>query len=240
MAAADPVAAVEGGSGSGPRWRWRGGAGSGGSVGTAENSTCRILQYAALDIVAEHCFTREGTAYVSTGTVHVNGLTIESKKISFDPVKRSVHSEGPVDLSIGQLKFFHGPIDWKLPAGNTLDLGQFQMDSFGGKLYGFPLKGGADVKLVRGAIEIPVTVGLPSVLGGVTAQVTVRADNLAGVHARELTLAVGDAPLGPLELKKVSFSYDPENDSWSGGGNADPASTAAGPVVDGQHRVLPR
>jgi len=184
----------------------------------ATTEACRVFQFGPVDVKADACLTRDGTTFVAKGAVHVNGLTIAGAEVRFDPVARTVKSVGAVDLLAGTAKFFHGSIDWQLPKGNTLDLGSFDMEQFGAKLEGFPLAGSADVKLVRGAVEIPITVKMPKLLGGITAAVTLRADNLAGVHLRELKLSIGDAPLGPLELKNVEFSYNPDDDAWAGGG----------------------
>ena len=86
----------------------------------------------------------------------------------------------------------------------------------GGDLLGFPLKGSAEIKFRGGGVEIPLHLGLPALFGGVTGDLTVRADNVAGVHLRDLHVKVGDALIGPLEIKDLRFDYDADKQSWAG------------------------
>jgi hypothetical protein len=181
-----------------------------------EDQRCKILQFAALDILGDACLTQEKGVFVARGSVSVNGLKLAGTEIRFDPKELTVKSTGPVDVSIGPSKLFKGTINWKLPKTNVFDLGKLDVSQLGTKLFGFGLKGDVDVKLVRGAVEVKTHLGMPGVLGGITADVTLRADNLAGLHARELWVRFPSAKLGPLELADVEFNYNPEEDGWGG------------------------
>jgi hypothetical protein len=216
----DPGNPGGGGSGGGGT----GGGGTGGGTSTTptpppnpQDQRCKILQFAALDILADGCLTQEKGVFIARGGVSVNGLKIAGGELRFDPKELTVKSTGPVTVTVGATQLLKGvKLDWKLPKTNTFDLGALNVGALGSKLFGFGLKGDVDVKLVRGAVEIKSHLGMPGVLGGITADVTLRADNLAGLHMRELWVRFPSAKLGPLELADVEFNYNPEEDAWGG------------------------
>ena len=146
----------------------------------------------------------------------VNGLSLAGAEIRFDPTKLKVTSTGPVDISIGATKLFHGAIDWTIPKGNVFPLGDLDVGKLGSKVFGFKLVGDADVQLVRGAVEVHASIGLPDLLGGVSAALVMRADNIAGLHVRELHFGFSTAKLGPLELADAALGYDADANLWSG------------------------
>ena len=180
-------------------------------------NACKVLQFAAVDVVADSCLTFKDGVFTAKGSVKVNGMEIAGAEVSFDPGKRIVKSKGPVTLSLGTTTIFKGSIDWKLPSGNSVKLPSISVPKGLGKLFGFKVEGSADIKLVNGAVEIPLHLGLPKILGGVSGDVTVRADNLSGIHLHELHAKVGRAVLGPVTLENVEFTYNPDEDRWSGG-----------------------
>ncbi|WP_445149390.1 hypothetical protein [Baekduia sp. Peel2402] len=184
-----------------------------------EDRRCRVLQLAALDVVADACFERDGTAFVAKGGVHVNGMDIAGASIRFDPTKLKVTSTGPVNISVGKtspIKLFSGTIDWTVPKGNIFPLGDIDVGKVGSKVFGFKFVGSADIKLVRGAVEISGNVGLPKLLGGVTANLVLRSDNIASLHVRELKFGFSLAKLGPLDVADASLGFDPDGGLWSG------------------------
>jgi hypothetical protein len=184
-----------------------------------EDKRCRVLQMAALDVVADACFEADGTALVAKGGVHVNGMDLVGASIRFDPTKLKVTSTGPVSISVGKtkpVKLFNGTIDWTVPKGNIFPLGSIDVGKVGSSVFGFKLVGDADVKLVRGAVEIAGNVGLPKLLGGVTADIILRSDNIASLHVRELKFGFSLAKLGPLDIADASLGFDPDGSKWSG------------------------
>ena len=184
-----------------------------------EDKRCRVLQMAALDIVADACFEVDGTAFVAKGGVHVNGMDLVGASIRFDPTKLKVTSTGPVSISVGKtspVKLFNGAIDWTVPKGNIFALGTIDVGKVGSSVFGFKFVGDADVKLVRGAVEIAGNVGLPKLLGGVTADLVLRSDNIASLHVRELKFGFALAKLGPLDVADASLGFDPDGSKWSG------------------------
>lgn len=201
--------------------------GSGPGPGTTPGTTppiptppgaCQTLSFGAVDVIADVCFRRVGSAYVATGGAKINGLRIElgSGQLKLDPRARTITTSGAsVTVKIGDVVLYRAPINWTLPRGSTASLGTIDV-SGGGDLLGFPLKGSASVNFKNGGAEIPVHLGLPALFGGVTGDVTIRADNIAGIHLRELHVKVGDALIGPLEIKDLSFDYDADTVHWAG------------------------
>lgn len=180
---------------------------------------CQTLSFGAVDVIADVCFRRVGSAYVATGGVKINGLRIElgSGRLKLDPKARTITTSGAsVTVKVGDVVLYRAPINWTLPRGSTASLGTIDV-SGGGDLLGFPLKGSASVNFKNGGAEIPVHLGLPALFGGVTGDVTIRADNVAGIHLRELHVKVGDALIGPLEIKDLFFDYDADTVHWAGG-----------------------
>ena len=179
-------------------------------------AACRLLTFAAVDVIADACLKREGDAYVATGGVKLNGLRVElgGGKLRLDPKKRTITSAGAT-VKLGDTVLFTSAIDWTLPKASIASVGSVRV-SGGGALLGFPLKGSAEIKFRGGGVEIPLHLGLPALFGGVTGDLTVRADNVAGVHLRDLHVKVGHALIGPLEIKDLGFDYDADQQSWAG------------------------
>ena len=182
---------------------------------------CRLLSFAAVDVIADACLQKSGDTYTATGGLRINGLRVElgSGRLKLDVKQRTITSSGAsVTVKLGDTVLFKRAIDLTLPKGSTASIGTFDV-SGGGDLLGFPLKGSVDIKFRGGGVEVPVHLALPALFGGVTGDLTVRADNVAGVHLRELHVKVGDALIGPLEIKDLFFDYDADAASWQGGAN---------------------
>jgi hypothetical protein len=156
-------------------------------------------------------------AVTAHGSVKVNGLELAGASIRFDARARKVTSTGPVTFSVGDAELLRTRIDWTLPPGNVFTIPSVDVGRLAGKLEGFPIKGTTSIKLVRGGVEMPLHLALPSLFGGVTGDVTLRADNVAGIHLKDLNVAVAKALIGPLELDDMHFSYDPDQHNWDGG-----------------------
>jgi hypothetical protein len=196
-------------------------------------AACRLLTFAAVDVIADACLQKVGDSYIATGGVKINGLRVElgSGKLKFDVKNRVITSSGAsVTLKLGDTVLFKAPINWTLPKGSIASLGTFDIPG-ASDLLGFPLKGSIEIKLRGGGVEVPVHLGLPALFGGVTGDVTVRADNVAGVHLRELHVKVGDALIGPLEIKDLFFDYDDDNKSWQGGADVILPPQPPGPSI---------
>jgi hypothetical protein len=200
-------------------------------------AACRLLSFAAVDVIADACMKKEGDTYVATGGVKINGLRIElgSGTLRLDTKRRTISSSGAtVTVKLGPTVLFKSSVNWTLPKASVASLGLVNVSSGGGVLLGFPLRGSAEIKFRGGGVEVPVHLGLPALFGGVTGDVTVRADNVAGVHLRELHVRVGDALIGPLEIKDVLFDYDADKQSWAGGATLILPPQPPGPSLAGK------
>jgi hypothetical protein len=197
------------------------------------NDLCRIKQFGPLDILADACLEVDPKtgAVTAKGSVSVNGLQLAGASITFDAKARTVKSSGPVTFSIGDTKLFKFPIDWKLPAGNSFTLPGLDIGSLGGKLQGFPVTGSADVQLVRGGVQIPLHVGLPKVFGGISGDVTLRADNLSGIHIRDIHVKADLGAIGPLKVSNIEFTYNPDDHKWAGDATLTLPPNPPGPVL---------
>ena len=79
---------------------------------------CRLLTFAAVDVIADACLKREGDAYVATGGVKINGLRIElgPGQLRLDTKKRTITSSGAkVTVKVGDTVLFKSAISWTLP-----------------------------------------------------------------------------------------------------------------------------
>jgi hypothetical protein len=222
-----------GGTGGGGGGGTTGGGGGTGGTPPPTTDACKVKQFGPLDIVADACLevNPKTGAVTARGHVKVSGLELAGASITFDPRARTVTSTGPVTFSVGDTELFRAPIDWQLPAGNVFTLPSIDVGGLAGKLEGFPVKGSADIKLIRGGVEIPLHLGLPTLFGGITADVTLRADNLAGVHLKDLAVSVAKALIGPLELDNMHFSYNPDAHSWDGGATLKLPPTPPSPAL---------
>ena len=140
-------------------------------------------------------------------------------------------SSGPVTVSIGDTKLFKLPLDWKLPAGNSFTLPGVDIGALGGKLKGFPVTGSADVQLVRGGVQIPLHVALPKLFGGLSGDVTLRADNLSGIHIRDIHVKADLGAIGPLTLSNLEFTFNPDDGKWAGSATLALPPKPPGPVL---------
>ena len=136
-----------------------------------------------------------------------------------------------MSVSVPGTHLFTASLDWKLPAGNIFTLPNIDVGSVGGLLKGFRLEGTADIKLVRGGVEIPLHLALPKEFGAVTGDVTVRADNLAGLHLRAIKVAAPKVLVGPVEFDDLFFTYNPDEDRWAGGATVKLPPTPPAPAL---------
>jgi hypothetical protein len=84
------------------------------------------------------------------------------------------------------------------------------------KLLGLPLTGRFQVFRDDGGVRIHVNIGLPAALGGVTGETDVSIDELGNVNLNAISIAVGDAVIGPLRVRNASFSYNQQQARYAG------------------------
>lgn len=212
------------------------GGGIGSSVGDQlATSTCQSAKFGAVDAEVSPrgagCFSRDPqdpNMVVSFGTIDLNGLLIipdAGTKIGVDPKAHKIQTTGSVQVvlrtnGIPDITLYHGPLTYDVPndgPGDPLFSPYFNGVS-ASKILGFPIDGDIDIKLAHGGVDIPISLGLPSYLGGVTGSATLHAASFAGLSVDSLEFKIADANLVALELKDVDVKYQVDGDMWSGAG----------------------
>ncbi|HET9104818.1 MAG TPA: hypothetical protein VFN55_15815 [Solirubrobacteraceae bacterium] len=219
------------------------GAGIGGLGGDPLASTsCTDVHFAALDALAEAgCWLRDprhptSGAAVIQGQVRLNGMELipdAGVQIVIDPRQHTINSTGSVRVVlraplVGDITLFYGTLNISLQ-GARADVGGTFADwgtATASTLKGFPFSGGIDVQLTKDGVRIPVSLELPSYMGGVTGQATLIADNATGLHLDSLHIGVDDLVLGAMEIKNLNIDYASNGNVWSGSAHLNiPAGT---------------
>lgn len=168
----------------------------------------------------------------STATVTVNGipftpvpgtnLTLISPTAASPGGSLSVKLQNPISAAGISWLSNGAAITWNLPAGsagteaNVVSTGTLNGD----KLFGFAVRGAAEVRIGWDAtnnlryFKFVANLELPSVFkngpekdaGGLTASVGLRVDS-AGVHADAVKASVSNAYVGALQIKSLCLSY---------------------------------
>ncbi len=194
-------------------------------------STCARLAFGAVEMDSQAGCFLHGTGgsagvTVSTGEINLNGLHLvpdAGVSIMIDPRAHTVNTTGAVSVLLeGEgitVTLFHGALHLQLPvasAGTTLF--SFDQSAFGLDLFGFGAKGRVDVILTPDGVRVPVSLGLPPVLGDVRGAATLIADRTSGLHFNSLHIHVGNILLGPLLIDHLDIDYAGDSDTWSGDG----------------------
>lgn len=209
------------------------GDGLGGLGGDPNGSvSCTTVHFGDIDAIAEAgCFLRDprnptGGAAVIQGEIRLNGLEIipdAGVQITIDPRQHTINSTGQVRVilrapGIGDITLFHGTLNISLQ-GDLADAGQTLFDfssATASDLEGFPFDASIDVKIAHDAVVIPVSLKLPSYMGGVTGSATLLASNATGFELTSLHIGVPDLVLGALEIRNLSIDYTQAGDVWTG------------------------
>lgn len=184
-------------------------------------------------------FAIEQHYYVASGRVKLNGLDVKPAS----GARIVIHKEGgrlytqgggaAVTLNAGVLgvpaiPLKNGKLDWKFPLkGNKLRVADFSVAP-AAALFGFNIDGTAAVDLAADKTggpraEVPVHLGLPGVFKdpttgkGLTADVTLKADNERKLYLDALRVDLPHAFLGGLEINDLFFEYRKEESIWRGG-----------------------
>jgi hypothetical protein len=217
------------------------GAFPGGGIGSAvgdqlAKSTCSSATFGVFDAevypAGSGCFDHDPSnpnLDVTLGTLNLNGLQIipdPGVKIGIDFRRHTVDTTGPVKvvLTAGgvHITLYHGSLHFQCPddgPGDTLvDFKPSDLTNLLPAVQGFPIDGDIDIKLAKGGINIPISLKMPGVFGGVTGSTILHADLHSGLQIASLNFSVGDVNLGALELKNLFVKYAEQGDVWSGGG----------------------
>jgi hypothetical protein len=176
----------------------------------------------------EGCFRRKGATWTATGPVKVNGIDVEPAsggakaagafRVVARPGARTLTTNAKAQVRAGDVRLDGGPLSWRLPAGNGKvvrvgsadgsvfpDLGKFTK-----KLFEFPVDGDAELIVANGGAQIPTHFRMPSLLGGVTGNTTLRTDE-SGLVLDGMKIDVPQAGIGLLRLAGIEVTYDGQN-----------------------------
>jgi hypothetical protein len=213
----------------------------GGGIGSAvgdqlATSTCSSAKFGVVDAeiypTGAGCFSHVASnpnLDVTKGTLNLNGLQIipdPGVTIGVDFRKHTVDTTGPVKvvLTAGgvSITLWHAPLHFDAPddgPGDTLvDFKPADLKNLLPDVQGFPIDGDIDIKLAKGGVDIPVSLTMPKVFGGITGAATLHADTNTGLQLTSLEFKIGDLDLAALELKDVDISYTQQGDVWKGMG----------------------
>lgn len=200
----------------------------GGGAAPGTQVSCQEISYGAVQMLStEGClFPMPGqAARMSEGPIKLNGLEIVPEagaKIVLGTRERTIDTVGEVTVQIrapgGPIVLFRGELHVKLPSGSAgVRLFNFDSSKFPVNVKGFPVQGEIDVILREHSVEIPVSLKLPRVFGGLTGNVTLRASNELDLDVSSMRFTVGNLVLGPVILKDLDVSWDGAS-TWSGKG----------------------
>jgi uncharacterized delta-60 repeat protein len=215
------------------------GSGGGGASGTGP-AGCAQQQRQFGVLIVKACFEREGVRYLASGSISLDGLSIEPSPCTvlvFDPVADTIISAcnqgGPGEVAISAptgggvisgIPLYRGALDWSIPTTDGGDLGELDVGSFA-ELEGFPMIGQVDPTAgAGGTLDMPLTISLPSPFDSVTGSITLTTQIGQPVSLGGLSISVPEIWLGPLDIQSFNISYDAASDTWTGSAQASFAS----------------
>jgi hypothetical protein len=179
--------------------------------------------------------------YSTTSKLKLNGIDIKAKTGAIVVIHKEAArlytrggganvslDAGVVGLPAVPLK--SGSISWSFPVkGSKLRIAEFDVAPAAG-LFGFNIEGKAAVDLMDGSgggprAEVPIHIALPGVFSdpttgkGLTADVTLKADNARKLYVDKLRVDLAQAFLGGVKITNLFFEYRADESIWRGGAN---------------------
>lgn len=196
--------------------------GAGGGGGGGGGLPCQgVVSFGKVQAIATAgCLQKQkdGT-YRTSDPVRLNGLDLvphtsgrrahaaATASIEVDPVHKKVHIDG-ADVKAGPVVLDKGSFDWDVSSGSLSNVTTFaHLEKFDVHIFGFPVVGEASLQFDDKGAFIPAHLGLPSIFGGVTADVTLRLKNPGGLKLEGFKLHVGEVFLGALRVKPLDVEY---------------------------------
>jgi hypothetical protein len=208
-----------------------------GPVERPDDPSCRTrAEFRPVQVLLpEGCFKQVGGRLETGDEVKVNGLLVEPRAgatVVIDAAKRRIYSRGATTVRAGIIPVQVGILDWAIKDQAKLRVDSFDLGDTGGKLFGFPLTGSAEVDFESGTTAIAAHVGLPKFLGGVTGDVTLRTDNERGLRLDGLVIKVPSALIGPVQVKDLVLTYLAAGSVWQGSATLLLPPSPPGPRLD--------
>jgi hypothetical protein len=186
-------------------------------------------------LLPEGCFKQVGGRLETTSNVRVNGLLVEPRAgatVVIDEAKRRISSRGVTTVRAGIIPVQVGVLDWTVRNESKVRVDSFDLGDAGGKVFGFPLTGSAEVDFEDYTTAIAAHVGLPKFLGGVTGDLTLRTDNERGLRLDGLVIKVPSALIGPVQVKDLVLTYLAAGSVWQGSATLLLPPSPPGPKLD--------
>ena len=194
-------------------------AGGGGGSTTGCGSQVSIPPVTVVALQGE--FRRRGRNCVVEGAVRVNGVDIEpldggALEVVVNPRTRTIETRQRANVRVGGVTLHRDRVDWRIPRGGGAvtdfpDLGRYAKE-----ILGFPVDGDADFDVNAAGATIRTSFRLPELLGGVTAEVTLRTDQnglrLQGLRVRH----PGTLQAGLLRVRDLDITYSADPSVFSG------------------------
>ena len=168
----------------------------------------------------------KGSLYGSDGEVRVNGMDLvpatatgsrahaaAGPPIEMDTEKNTVSAKASVTVKAGEVVLDKGGLKWDVDKAVEFN----ELQKFDIKLFGFPLKGQANVSFKPGGeVLIKANLGLPSFLSGTSGSVDLRASNAKGLIVDGLEIRVAYFEFGVAAIKNLVVKYQKSGDVFEG------------------------
>jgi hypothetical protein len=202
--------------------------GDGGDPACPPSVTVGVVVVRAL----EGCLRRDGARYTTGGAVKVNGVDVEPRRrgaevyrLTVDTKERTLETRGEANVRVGGVVLDRREIAWKLPEseGRLQRLGVPDssvfpdLARFAKTLFSFPVKGDAELRVAKGARAlIDTDFQMPSLLGGMTAAVTLRTTDEQGLVLDGFKIKLPEARIGKLRIAAVEVVYESDPHVFKG------------------------
>ncbi|MBJ7521136.1 MAG: exo-alpha-sialidase [Solirubrobacteraceae bacterium] len=169
-------------------------------------------------IALTDCFAGNDPKLTIKAAFLANGVRVDpkGKTVKIDTSKRTVElpagtvvTAGPVTLAKGE-RTWTFPKTGTYPAGGILDLDKA---GYGGELAGLRIVGDTQLTFIKDEVRLATHLTLPSPFSGLTADITLRANNQVGLRLDGLSAKVATLPYG---FKKLEFDYVADPPTWRG------------------------
>lgn len=195
------------------------------------SSSCRTRRFGKVTLTVESgCFLggkRDGRSVaVAEGPLTLNGLRITplgTTQLVFDPSDRELYTAGngsvrvEIPSSSGPIVLWQGGLRQKLGSGSGQRLLNFDGAAYRVTVKGLPVVGAIEPLIDGDGVRIPLALALPTVLGDVTGQATLRVSPDSGLDLQSLDLRAPSIVVPPIEISDLRLSWRADGDRWQGG-----------------------
>jgi hypothetical protein len=171
------------------------------------------------------CWRRRGDVYETTGRARINGIDVTPSRpgiaIRIDTRSQWITSSGPVEVRVGFLHLYRGPLSWRgrtqvfsiQGRSGSRDPGE-PFDVRDVQVFGLPVEGSAELRFdggrtqLKASIKIPDDPGLAALRGlaGWSGDLTAAATNDAGLVLDGASVALPGLQVGFVEISDARLA----------------------------------